>query len=75
MHGMDIGSMPLFREMVQGGIKKVLSSYVTPKFITLDIAAILDQQRRARMYVVSLFSFTSLDTPFSLFLTEHCFSL
>lgn len=47
--------MPLFREMVQGGIKKVLSSYVTPKFITLDIAAFLDRQRQARMYVISLF--------------------
>jgi hypothetical protein len=73
MHGMDIGSMPFFREMIQGGIKKVISSYVTPKFITLDIAAILDRQRQARTYVVSLLSFISLYTPSFLFLTDHCF--
>jgi Ca2+-dependent lipid-binding protein len=45
LQGIDLGSVPLIREWIQGVIKDFSSAYVTPKYVAIDLQSWYQQPR------------------------------
>ena len=45
LQGIDLGSLPLIREWIQGVIKDFSSAYVTPKYVAIDLQSWYRQPR------------------------------